>query len=146
MVPETTTLRGSSKQIFNNLLFCTVGIETLNLHSRAYISVSRTKNKEALTGNRIKFIALKWYVSLLLLMLLLLLPLQLLFEIRIGVEYTKKENEDFFAIVRLWQQLPLRNRKRETLEAVDGVKFCPLGHIIVSDEAIQNIGLFFCIL
>lgn len=51
------------------------------------------------------------------------------------------ENEDHFCN-RLSMATPLQSRKRETLEAVDGVKFCPLGHKIVSDVTIQDSRLF----
>jgi hypothetical protein len=56
-------------------------------------------------------------------------------------ENIHRENEDHFCN-RLSMATSLQSRKRETLEVVDGVKFCPLGHTIVSDATIQDIRLF----
>ena len=54
------------------------------------------------------------------------------------------ENEDLLCNRLSIATLLLQSRKRETLEAVDGVKFCPLGHTTVSDASIQDSGLLSC--
>ena len=54
------------------------------------------------------------------------------------------ENEDLLCNRLSIATLLLQSRKREALEAVDGVKFCPLGHTTVSDASIQDSGLVSC--